>query len=188
MNLTTDEFRIIRAIARYFSNRWKKIELDDLNSELMLWAYQHYKIIDEWRTDPKGEGKLYVTLKREAAKYCARETQKHSIRPIESDNYYTMNQLINIIPYLWEIIPESDSHARLPQDTNVAITLVTDVRSAFYSLSKEDRSLLEIRYRLELSQSEIGELLGLSDRGAEKRIKRALERLHDNLGGEPPII
>tara|TARA_R110000868_G_scaffold273945_1_gene533203 strand:+ start:252 stop:818 length:567 start_codon:yes stop_codon:yes gene_type:complete len=188
MNLTLDEIRIIRSIARYFSSKWRLIELDDLTSELTLWAYSHYKIVDEWRSDPRGEGKLYVTLKREAAKHCARETQKKSIRPIDAENYYTIDQLTKILPYLWEIAPESDSNARLPQDTNLAITIMADVRGAFYSLNKEDQSLLEIRYRLELSQGEIGELLDLSDRGAEKRIQRALRRLHDNLGGDPPII
>jgi RNA polymerase sigma factor (sigma-70 family) len=188
MKLTIDEIRIIRAIAKYFASKWRKISLDDLNSELMLWAFEHYKVIDEWRSDPKGEGKLYVTLKREAAKYCAKETAKYSIRPIDTENYYTIDQLVRIIPYLWESVPETGSNARLPQDTNLAVTILADVRSAYYNLSKEDRSLLEIRYRLELSQLEIGELLGLSDRGAEKRIRRALQKLHDNLGGDPPII
>jgi RNA polymerase sigma factor (sigma-70 family) len=188
MNLSLDEIRIIRSIARYFSSKWKLIEIDDLTSELTLWAYSHYKIVDEWRSDSRGEGKLYVTLKREAAKYCAKETQKTSIRPIDAENYYTIDQLIKILPFLWEIAPESPSSTRLPEETNLAVTIVADVRSSFYSLNKEDRSLLEIRYRLELSQSEIGELIGLSDRGAEKRIQRALRRLHDNLGGNPPII
>lgn len=188
MNLTLDEIRIIRAIARYFASKWRRVELDDLTSELTLWAYQHYKTVDEWRKDSKGEGKLYVTLKREAAKYCAKETQKHSIRPIESDNYYTKDQLVRIIPYIWESVPETGTDVKLPQDTNLAITILADVRGAFYSLNKAEQSLLEIRYRLELSQLEIGELLGLSDRGAEKRIQRALQRLQDNLGGDPPII
>lgn len=188
MNLTLDEVKIIKAIARYFSSRWRKIDYDDLSSELTLWAYQNYQTLQSWRDEIDGEGKLYVSLKRQAAKYCAKETQKYSIRPIDKDNYYTKEQLEAILPFLWEQAPESASSVVSPEDSHLAVTILADVRSGFYQLSKEDRSLLEIRYRLELSQSEIGELLGLSDRGAEKRIQRALDRLLDNLGGEPPII
>jgi RNA polymerase sigma-70 factor (ECF subfamily) len=59
------------------------------------------------------------------------------------------------------------------------------VRAALQALGPLDRGILVLRHLEQLSMKEIAEVLGLTLFGAQSRYRRALERLHEQLGGEP---
>ena len=69
-------------------------------------------------------------------------------------------------------------------DFGNAVAIMADIRGAFYSLNREIREVLELRFRDGLTYDEIGELAGISKVGAKKRVDRAIERLHDALSGD----
>ena len=140
-----------------------------------------------------GNGKLYVTLRREAAKYCAAEQAAKVGRPINADNFYTSKLLTRAMPYVFEETPQTattvDPRTGAPEETGFefdrAITIMADIRGAYYGLNKDVQETLALRFRDGLTYEEIGELRGLTKDGALKQVHRALERLSNALGGQP---
>jgi RNA polymerase sigma-70 factor (ECF subfamily) len=55
------------------------------------------------------------------------------------------------------------------------------VRAALDALPEGDREVLTLRYLEQLKAREVGDVLGLSESAAKKRVLRALERLRDLL-------
>lgn len=192
MHLETQELALADKVAARIGSKWSAVEVEDLNSFLYLWLAEHHKTLERWRTEPEGVGKLYVSLKREAAKYCAKEQAAAVGRPIHADNFYTVDLLHRALPYLFEDVPQTGARVN-PQtgepqhagyDFDTAVTIMADIRGAYYGLNKEIQNTLALRYRDGLTFEEIGELKGLTKDGAAKQVQRALERLSNSLSGE----
>jgi RNA polymerase sigma-70 factor (ECF subfamily) len=58
------------------------------------------------------------------------------------------------------------------------------VRAALAGLTEEDRDILLMRHAEQLRVGEIAALLNITERAAKSRIRRALERLRQQLPGE----
>jgi RNA polymerase sigma factor (sigma-70 family) len=152
------------------------------------------KTMDRWRDEPGGEAKLFVTLRREAAKFCAHEQQVQVGRPIRQENFYSIGMLTRALPYVFEEVPVSTAMENpvtgqtyatgSSADFGNAVAIMADIQGAFYGLNREIREVLELRFRDGLTYDEIGELAGISKVGAKKRVDRAIERLHDALSGD----
>jgi RNA polymerase sigma factor (sigma-70 family) len=189
--ITGEELKIVRSIAKRFAYKWRTIDSEDLTSELLLWILEHYATVDNWRYSPGGEGQLVVSLRRIAARYCARETSANINKPLDTDFYYTIEQIERGLPFIWQDRPQTTGHyskAGSSADSTNALAVIADLSSAFYSLNRDWQTILEWRYRLELNLKEIGDLLGISDRAVSGRINRALARLQIELGGSSPRI
>ena len=91
--LTPEELRIASKIAKRFSYQWRTIDPQDLNSELILWMLEHYETVNKWRFAIGGQGKLVVSLKRLAARYCANETAANIHKPLDTNFHYTIEQI-----------------------------------------------------------------------------------------------
>ena len=59
------------------------------------------------------------------------------------------------------------------------------VRAALAALGPPDREILVLRHLEQLAMKEIAEVLGVTLSAAQSRYRRALERLHERLGGQP---
>lgn len=192
MDLQPHELALADKVAARIGSRWSAVEVEDLNSFLYLWLVENYKTVLRWRAEPEGQGKLYVTLKREAAKYCAKEQAASVGRPIHADNFYTVDLLNRALPFVFEDTPQTvavinpvtgePQHAGY--EFNNAVAILADIRGAFYGLNPDIRYTLELRYRDGLTFEEIGELKGLTKDGAAKQVQRALERLSNSLSGQ----
>jgi RNA polymerase sigma-70 factor (ECF subfamily) len=66
----------------------------------------------------------------------------------------------------------------------VRLELQARVRAALAGLTEEDREILLMRHAEQLRISEIAGLLNITDRACKSRIRRALERLRQQLSGE----
>lgn len=193
MSITSIELAVADRVARRIGSKWSGVEIDDLNSHLYLWLCENTRALERWQSEKDGEGKLYVALRREAAKYSAKEQAERVGRPITTGNFYSAERLDRALPYIFEEIPQTvvivnpvtGEPQGLPSSHNEAVTIITDVRSAFYGLNREVRQVLEWRYRDGLTYEEIGELKSLSKVGAKKQVDRAISRLVDALGGDP---
>ena len=60
------------------------------------------------------------------------------------------------------------------------------VRAALKALGPQDREILVLRHLEQLTMKEVAEVLRVTVFAAQSRYRRALERLHEQLGGEPP--
>lgn len=192
--ITTTEMKLAERVGRRAAAKWSAVDADDVTQHLMLTIMTNPEAITRWRTEPNGEAKLFVTLRREAAKFCANE-QKHSGgKPLRSENFYSVELLTRALPFIFEDTPvttaaenphtgQTYSHGS-PEDFGNAQAILADIRGAFYGLNAEIRHVLELRFRDGLTLEEIGELGNLTKVGVKKRIDRALERLRDALSGE----
>jgi len=193
MSLSPTELTLADRVAVRIGRSWSEVEIEDLNSFLYLWLCENFDTVKRWRSEEGGEGKLYVSLRREAAKYCAKEQAIRVGRPIHAENYYNVSMLQRALPFIFEDFPQTtvaiDPRTSAPvhtvgADFNTAVTLLADIRGAFYGLNPEIRLTLEYRFRDGLTFEEIGELKSLTKDGAKKQVERAVERLSNALSGQ----
>lgn len=149
---------------------------------------EHYETVNSWRKAVGGQGKLVVSLKRVAARYCASETAANIHKPLDTNFHYTIEQIERGLPYVWQERPQTvavrHEVASGEASTN-AVAVIADLSFAFHSLNLDYQTILKWRFQLNLNLKEIGELLGITDRAAKGRIDRALEKLQFELGGPP---
>jgi RNA polymerase sigma factor (sigma-70 family) len=189
-----EEMRVAERVGRRAASRWTAADPDDVTSHLYLWICENPGPVARWRSEEGGEAKLFVALRREAAKFCAREQQVQVGRPIRAENFYTTALLARALPFAFEDTPETlvvenpvtgqTYSSGAPEDFGNAAAIMADIRGALYGLNREIREVLELRFRDGLTLEEIGELAGMSKVGAKKRVDRALDRLCDALSGE----
>lgn len=193
IELQPDELRTAERVARRLGSKWSAVEIDDLTSHLYLWLVTNRQVVGRWRDDPHGGGKLYVSLRREAARFCAREQAVRVGRPISSnDSFYTFERVCKVLPFIFEDFPETvvvinpvtGAPQHVPSESGIAVTILADVCGAFYGLTREQREVLGWRYRDGLAYDEIGELRDITKDGAKKQCDRAVQRLVDSLSGE----
>ncbi len=192
VSIDPHELRVAEKVAQRVGSRWANVEVDDLTSHLYLWLVENTDAVTRWRSLPSGGANLYVSLRREAAKYCARETAARVGRPLNADNFYTPELLSRALPYLFEDVPQTtlvvnpvSGQAVAPAyDFNEAVTIMADIRGTFYGLNPQVREVLEWRFRDGLTYEEIGELRNVTKDGALKQVNRAVQRLADALSGE----
>lgn len=192
MTVLPSEMRLADKVAWRVGSRWSAVEVDDLQSHLYLWLCENLRNLERWRTEPGDNGKLYVSLRREAAKYCAKEQAARVGRPIATDNFYTPALVERALPFIFEDTPQT-SVAENPvtgrpdhagTDYDVALTILTDIRQTYYGLNPEIQTVLAWRFRDGLTLEEIGELKGITKDGGAKAVNRAIQRLVDALAGE----
>lgn len=181
MSITDDELALAAKVAYTVGRKWK-IEIEDLKQHLTLWLFENYTAVERWRKET-GDGKLYVSLRREAGKYCAKETAANVGQPIEKDNEYDFDTVKKIIPFIWEITEFGAGN--LLGESQVAIAVLTDVSSAYHGLNKEDKELIKLRFRDGKSYAVLGQYLEVTPDAARMRLNRSVQRLVDKLAGEP---
>lgn len=192
IHLEPGELKVAERVALRVGSKWSAVETDDLTSHLYLWLVTNTRALERWRAEGEGEGKLYVALRREAAKYAAKEQAARVGRPIDAGNFYNVGLVGRALPFIFEESPQTvvaenpvTGQAFEPAgDSGLALTILTDIRSAFYGLNREIRQVLEWRYRDGLTYEEIGELKSLTKQGAKKQVDRGVSRLVDALGGD----
>lgn len=191
--LQPNELRLAERVAKRLASKWSAVESDDLTSHLYLWLVQNQQIVTRWRGEEGGEGKLYVSLRREAAKFCAKEQAVRVGRPISSTvSFYNFDRVSKALPFIFEDTPETvvsinpvtNAPVDVPAEHGVAMTILADVRGAFWGLNREQREVLEWRYRDGLAYEEIGELRNITKDGAKKQCDRAVQRIVDALSGD----
>lgn len=191
-SLTPKELGVAERVAKRIGAKWSLVEDDDLTSHLYLWLLNNEASVTRWRSEVSGEGKLYVSLRREAAKFCAKEQAARVNRPLSDGNFYDAGKVSRALPYIFEQAPETVVIENpVTGQTNhsvgkygLAQTIIADIRGSFYGLNPDVRQVLEWRYRDGLSLEEIGELRDITPQGAKKQVDRGVSRLVDALAGE----
>ena len=178
-----EEMKMASTVASSFASKWKLVEKDDLESQLFLWLVQNTRHLIKWREE-EGDGKLYVSLRREAAKYCRQETRhRANLDDINNNNFYNTDIIYNALPYIFEYdITQADVNG---DDSGLAYNIMTDIINAYNGLNKENKEILELRYKLGYSFTQIANSLDVTPKAVEKRVERAVTRLLDSLSGSP---
>ena len=192
MTLLNTEMTLESKVAHRIGSRWSMVETEDLESHLFLWMLENKNTLIRWRDEDGDNGKLYVSLRREAAKFCAKEHAARVGQPIITDNFYTPDMVRRALPYIFESVPQTIvvenpvtlAAQSIPSDPNLGLLIITDIRQQFYGLNRDVRDILAWRFRDGLTLEEIAELKDMSKQGARKAVDRALNRLVDALAGD----
>lgn len=187
--IADQELALARIVAARVGSRWTAVDVEDLAGELILWLYIHANTVKRYRTEEGGDRKLFVALKRTAGRYCVKEQQARTGGPLEVDAAYSIEQLERALPYIFEDPPETivaEYQGRtvgpIPHVTGHALAVLTDVRGAYEELPAEQQAVLALRFKDGLTYADMGALAGITDRGARRRVARALLRVQEVLG------
>jgi DNA-directed RNA polymerase specialized sigma24 family protein len=194
MTVLESELKLAAKVGWRVGSRWSAVEIDDLQQHLYLWMVENERNLKRWREQPGDNGALYVSLRREAAKFCAREQAARVGRPIDADNYYKPDMVERALPFIFEDIPQTTVNVNpvtgeptsAPSDHDLALTILTDIKQAYWGLNPEIQKVLAWRFRDGLTFEEIGELKGITKDGGKKSVDRGVQRLVDALAGEKP--
>lgn len=192
----------IYGVARQVSSRSNRmhrnlVSTDDLYQHMSLWALEHWHKIEEWESQDSLKFKLRKTFYNEAQKYVAKERQRHSRSPMSDTFYYTHEVLHELLRDVWTPVGWTDtpdmsnefvSRSSKPSEGGNRIALLSDVAAGVQRLNEADQALLRLRYAdggMEFAP--MAEHYSTTEEAIRKRVKRALNKLQDRLGGEPPI-
>lgn len=193
--------RELQVITQGASNAHKAqrdfLPLSDLINEGVLWALTHPKKVEMWRERGKyGENLLRHSVKQKCLTIIAKE--RHRIYRLERGDigYYTTALVREVLPDIfdpddWHSTSQSSdtkvSGVSRPSEGNTRLAVLMDVSSAFYSLSDEEQMLLKnLHADGGMSASVLAATLEVNEKTVRRREERALRRMVDRLGGEPP--
>lgn len=193
---------VVFKLARIAANRSARIHrnlvsADDVYQHLVMWALEHQHKLVEWAVDEGLSFKLKRTFNNEAQKLVARERKRHSRIPISDIFFYTTEVLHELLRDVWthdawgttpDMSSEFVSRTTKPNEGNNRLALMSDVYSGIQRLNEADRTLLHDRYAdggLDFEQ--LSEKYEASEEAMRKRVQRALHKLQEKLGGEPPV-
>jgi RNA polymerase sigma factor (sigma-70 family) len=173
------------------------VSVDDIYQHLSLWALEHWHKIEEWNTDDSMPYKLRKTFNNEAQKLVAKERAIKSRSPMSDSFYYTPEVLHELLRDVWthegwdsasDMSSEFVSKSSKPAEGNNRLALLSDVKQGLSALSDADQELLRNRYfDGGMEFEDLSALYEASEEAMRKRVKRAIIKLQDRLGGEPPV-
>ena len=198
---TDSELRLAKqgASSAYRSGRGL-IELGDLIGEAYLWMASHYNRVLEWReTGRHGQNKLRHACKQAGLTAIAKERKRITGTEKGDVFYYTPQIIRELLPSIFDVSdwvsgamgmsaePKGPSR---PAEGNNRLAMVSDVRSAFYSLPESNRVFLQEVFHE--GSDDIVEVIAaredVSEKTINRRIDRMLDKMVERLGGEPPWL
>lgn len=201
MDKQDEVWETIYAVAKQIASRSGRIHrglvtTDDMYQHLSLWALEHWHKIEQWENEDSLKYKLRKTFFNEAQKYVAKERQRYSRSPMSDTFYYSHEVLHELLRDVWthegwsdtpDLSNEFVSKSSKPSEGGNRMALLSDVMAGLEKLSEADRELLKMRYHeggMELGA--MAESYNITEEAMRKRVKRALTKLQDRLGGEQP--
>lgn len=191
--ITAEELKLAERIGRKAASSWSAVDQDDVISHLNLWLVENLQTVQKWRAEEAGQGKLFVSLRREASKFAAKEQAAATANPLNMDSFYTTQRIEAVLPFVFDEWPQSQVRVNPVTGEPVdgtdhtligeALAVLADVSGAFHGLNREMKEVLYWRFRDGLTFQEIGELSGMTKVGAKKRVDRAVKRLQETLSG-----
>jgi hypothetical protein len=196
--IVVEYMELASKIASKASNHWQLVSKEDIEAHLWEWLCKNVQHLIKWKNqtmlknaelllmneEPIGDGRPYVSLNREANKFCAEQTKpasKHG--DLNNDNHYTPAMVYRVMERLFTY--DFTNHHMQGTDNTLSFNVMYDVMNAFHGLNYKDKELLEMKYKHNKSMDYMVEELGVSSTAVEKRIERAVHRLYDKLAGEP---
>lgn len=202
MSLTAEQYEILQPIASRIAGalrrRYPMTDRDDIEQECMLWAVQRPGKVREYLAEDEDHGRLARSMRNAAVRFC--EAEKAARRGYDPDDlyYYSTRELGALLGVVfdkesWASPPNGDGEKIRGGDPAVGgnwLATLVDVDMAFSRLDYEDQEVLKLRYLAggedKTVLRELAESYDVSVSTVDRRIKRALRHLQDELGGPRP--
>lgn len=180
--VTNAELTLAKQIGWQVGRRWSAVEIDDLRQHLVLWIFEHAEQVERFRGRENGKAQLAISLKREALRYCTKESAARQGRSVERDNFYSEDVVRNAMPFMFEA--SFETHARQdPQtgkvldrsfSTGDAQAIIADIKRAFQSLPPQNQMVLEMRYQEDMTMPEIGKRLEMTKQAIDQIVDKSI--------------
>ena len=195
--ITDTELKLARqgAMSAWRSGRGV-VEQEDLIAEAHLWMVENLEKVRLWREKGRhGQNTLRNACRQRCLTIVAQARRERSKLTKGDLAYYTPQIIRELLPAIFypedwvssEIHTGETRSPSRPSEGNTRLAMVVDVRSAFSSLPQNDKQLLADLYADGGMPIQVVALqLDVTERTVRRREERALDKMVERLGGEPP--
>ena len=201
-------YDLVPSVARTIHRRYKThVEFDDIKQELMAWAMTRVVDHTEDLMEPieerrrHNEQRIAWQMRRVAERYARKEKASKSGYQTNDEAYYESATLGQLLPFViasiidgtvleqaQEMINDGQPKgSSSPAEGGNLTIMMLEIDSGYWKLNKEDRNIISLRFAENLDFGEIANILELgTDSAARMRLKRAITRLINKIGGYKP--
>ena len=189
---------IVSHVADEYHKKFSMVDREDIRQSLYEWFVSHPRKLTEWEAVGEKDAKnlLYRSLRNQALDYCQLWKAK-SIGYETSDLFYYEPTMVEaLLPSILRGDVTSPPVLSLgmpgkppaPAEGGNLMAMMIEIKAAYDKLSKEDKSILFLKYAESLDYASIANTLDLSsDDAARMRHNRAIKKLIIRLGGFRPF-
>lgn len=190
------DYIVVNVSAEYHKH-YPMCDLDDIKQNLYEWFLTHPKKLDEWEAIGKRDAKnlIYRSLRNHALDYCQYWKARALGYETEDLFFYTPEIVETLLPAVLldsvEVLPKLDlggvSRGSLASESGNGLVMKAEIAKVCVGLSAEDQQALNLRFAMGLDYPEIAEALQLNtEDAARQRVRRAIKRIVNKLGGYRP--
>lgn len=173
------------------------VELEDIKQSLYQWFTEHPNKLKEWEAIGEKDAKnlIYRSLRNDALDYCQKWKAKSVGYDIADLHYYEPGMIETLLPSVlrgdYAVTHKLNlgftGRPSAPAEGGNLMIMMLEIDSGYWKLGKEDRRIIFLRYAENLDFGEIANYLELgTDSAARMRLKRAIRRLVNKIGGYKP--
>lgn len=189
---------IVVAVASQYHNKYSIVELEDIKQSLYQWFLEHPNKLNEWEAIGGRDAKnlIYRSLRNQALDYCQRWKAKTNGYELSDIFYYNPEVVEALMPSVLRrdltVTPQlnldSTSGGGVPSEGGNLMSMMIEIDVGYHKLSNGDKHVLFLRYGEQADYHEMADSMELgTDDAARMRVKRALARLINKLGGFRPF-
>jgi hypothetical protein len=175
------------------------VEREDIKQSLYEWFVSHPRKLTEWEKlgNRSAQNLLYRSLRNQALDYCQLWKSKSIGYELSDLFYYEADVIEALLPAILRgDIAEAPKlnlgmpgRPSAPSEGGNLMAMMAEIKVAYDTLSKEDKSILFLKYANSLDYSSIATELQLSsDDAARMRHNRAIKKIINRLGGYRPFL
>lgn len=183
---------LVERAAKRTASKWPSyVSWEDVAQEVWIWAYSRQNSIETAMRSDGWERQVYSTMLKAASDAASKEDRATSGYS-EDDTYVYSAAVIETLldgafDYTdWQSFSTfGDGQPRAKGQVNETgdyLAMMSDVKAGLAELKESYRDVLFLRHSGQLTFDQIGELVGITERGANKRHSAAINALRDQLG------
>lgn len=188
---------IVTAVASEYHRKFNMVELEDIRQSLYQWFAEHPNKLKDWEAigDKDAKNLIYRSLRNQALDYCQRWKAKSVGYDIGDIHYYDSEIVEALLPPVLrgeygvthKLNLGFTGRPSAPAEGGNLTIMMLEIDSGYWKLSKDDRRIIFLRFAENLDFGEIANYLELgTDSAARMRLKRAITRLINKIGGYKP--
>jgi DNA-directed RNA polymerase specialized sigma24 family protein len=186
-------------VADEYHKKYTMVEREDIKQSLYEWFVSHPRKLSEWEKlgNRSAQNLLYRSLRNQALDYCQLWKSKSIGYELSDLFYYEADVIEALLPAILRgDIAEAPKlnlgmpgRPSAPSEGGNLMAMMAEIKVAYDTLNKEDKSILFLKYANSLDYSSIATELQLSsDDAARMRHNRAIKKIINRLGGYRPFL
>lgn len=186
-------------VADEYHKKYHMVEREDIKQSLYEWFVSHPRKLTEWEKlgNRSAQNLLYRSLRNQALDYCQLWKSKSIGYELSDLFYYEADVIEALLPAILRgDVAEAPKlnlgmpgRPSAPSEGGNLMAMMAEIKVAYETLSKEDKSILFLKYANSLDYSSIATELQLtSDDAARMRHNRAIKKIINRLGGYRPFL